>query len=155
MMHKLSYTKRIRWRIRLMWLALAAMLVFMVVAGEVGLRDSRVITGFAYGCSNLMFWGGLFFLIARIIANRRLLRDRLRLKERQLNEQDERNRFLHQASGGIAMDATLLLAYVGAVIASCISPDAFYAAFGLLICAACIKAVLWLACARGWLPTGH
>ena len=148
---KLRYTQRIRLRICLLWLALAAMLIFMVAAGEMGLRDSRIITGFAYSCGNLMFWGGLVFIIARIVINRRLLRDRLRLQEQQLQELDERNRYLHQMSGGPVMDATLLLAYAGAVTASCFSTDAFYAAFGLLVCAAVLKAGAYLALAKGWI----
>ncbi len=151
MMRKISYTTQIRWRLRLLWLALAAQLVLMVIIGEMGLRDSRVITGFAYSCGNLMFWAGMIFLIARIVINRRLLRDKLRLKEQQLLERDERNRYLHQMSGGWVMDALLLLAYIGAVVGSCTEVAAFYTAFGLLVCAAILKGGAYLAYSKGWL----
>lgn len=148
---KLTYPQQIRWRLRLLWLALAAQLVLMVVIGEMGLRDSRVITGLAYTGGSMMFWGGMIFLIARIVVNRRLLRDKLRLKEQQLLERDERNQYLHHMSGGWVMDALLILAYVGAVIASCCSVEAFYAAFGLLACASALKGGAYMAYSRGWL----
>jgi len=151
MMRKLPYTTRIQWRLRLLWLALAAQLVLMVVIGEMGLRDSRVITGFAYSCGNMMFWGGMIFLIVRIVINRRLLHDKLRMKEQQLHEHDERNRYLHRMSGGWVMDVLLILAYTGAVIGSCIDMAAFYAAFGLLVCGALLKGGAYLAYSKGWL----
>lgn len=151
MICNMPYTKQIRWRIRLLWLALIGMLIFMVTIGEMGLRDSRVITGFAYTCGNLMFWGGMIFVIARIVINRKLLRDRLRLKEQQLRERDERNQHLHRMSGGWVMDAMLAIAYVAAVAASCVDMAAFWAAFGLLVCAAALKAGAYLAYSKGWL----
>ena len=67
MTSKKPYTKIIQRRIRLLWLALAAMLIFMVVIGELGLRNSQVITGFAYDCGNFLYWCGLFYIIGRII----------------------------------------------------------------------------------------
>ena len=60
MTSNMPYTKVIRWRIRLLWLALVSMLVFMVAIGELGLRSSQVITGFAYDCGNFLYWCGLF-----------------------------------------------------------------------------------------------
>lgn len=148
---KLSYTQSIRWRIRLLWAALAAMLIFMVCIGEAGLRDSRVITGLAYTGGNLLYWGGLAWIIFRIAVNRRMLRDRARLKAQQLLEWDERNQHIHRMSGGWVMDAVLLMCYLATVVASCCNMAAFYAAFGLLTCAALLKAGAVWAYSRGML----
>ena len=75
MTSKINYTKTIQWRIRFLWLALLAMLVFMVVIGELGLHSSRVVTGFAYEGSSFLYWCGLFYIIGRIIINKKLLKD--------------------------------------------------------------------------------
>lgn len=150
---KTSYQNLIRWRIRLLWLALTAMLVFMVYIGETGRRDSRVITGIAYNLGNLLYWAGLICIIARIVINRKLLHDRLRLKAQQLREWDEGRQHLHRMSGGWVMDAMLVVSYIAAVTASCYDNAAFYAAFGLLAAAALLKVGAHLAYSRGWLRT--
>lgn len=148
---KMSYAQTIRWRIRLLWLALIGMLIFMVVIGEIGARNSRIVTGFAYNWGGLLYWTGLFYIIGRIIINHKLLKDRLRLKEQQLRERDERNQYLHRMSGGWVMDAMLVLCYIAAVAASCYSNEAFYAAFGLLVAAALLKVAAEIAYGKGWI----
>lgn len=148
---KMSYQNVIRWRIRFLWLALIAMLVFMVFIGETGRRDSRIVTGIAYDWGNLLYWAGLIFIIARIVINRKLLKDRLRMKERQLREWDEGRQYLHRMSGGFVMDAMLAVSYIAAVTASCYNNEAFYAAFGLLACAALLKGGAYLAYSKGWI----
>lgn len=148
---KKPYTRIIQRRIRFLWLALIAMLIFMVVIGELGLRSSKVITGFAYNCGNFLYWCGLFYIIGRIIINHKLLKDRLRLKEQQLRERDEYRQHLHRVSGGWVMDAMLALCYIAAVAASCWSNETFYVAFGLLFAAALLKLIAEIAYGKGWL----
>lgn len=148
---KKPYTRIIQRRIRFLWLALIAMLIFMVVIGELGLRSSKVITGFAYTCGNFLYWCGLLYIIGRIIINHKLLKDRLRLKEQQLRERDEYRQHLHRVSGGWVMDAMLALCYIAAVAASCWSNETFYVAFGLLFAAALLKLIAEIAYGKGWL----
>ena len=148
---KKPYTKIIQRRIRLLWLALFGMLVFMVVIGVLGLHSSKVITGFAYDCGNFLYWCGLFYIIGRIIINKKLLKDRLRLKEQQLRERDEWRQHLHRMSGGWVLDAMLALCYIAAVAASCWSNETFYVAFGLLVCAALLKLAAEIAYGKGWI----
>lgn len=146
-----SYPKIIQRRIRLLWLALIAVLIFMVYIGETGARDSRIVTGIAYRSGGLLYWAGLIFIIARLVINRKLLKDRLRMKERQLREWDEGRQYLHRMSGGFVMDAMLAVSYIAAVTASCYNNEAFYAAFGLLACAALLKGGAYLAYSKGWI----
>ncbi len=150
MTSKMSYTKVIQWRIRFLWLALAAMLAFMVYIGETGARDSRIVTGMAYDWGNFLYWLGLFYTIGRIIINKKLLKDRLRLKEQQLCERDEWRQHLHRMSGGWVMDAMLVISYVAAVAASCYDSKAFYAAFWLLVIGALLKLIAEVGYAKGW-----
>lgn len=151
MTSKMSYTKTIQWRIRFLWLALIAMLIFMVFIGITGARDSRIITGIAYDWGNFLYWLGLFYIIGRIIINKKLLKDRLRLKEQQLRERDEWRQYLHRMSGGWVMDAMLVITYIATVTTSCYDNHAFYAAFGLLVCAALLKLTAEIAYGKGWL----
>lgn len=148
---KMNYARLIKWRIRLLWLAFIAMLIFMVIIGEIGARDSRIVTGLAYTLGGQMYWFGLIYVIVRLVINKKLLKDRLRLKEQQLRERDERNQHLHRMSGGWVMDVMLVISYLAAVAASCWSNEAFYAAFGLLVIAALLKFFAVLAYGKGWL----
>lgn len=150
---KLTYTKIIQWRIRLLWLALAVMLAIMVIVGETGGRDSRTMSYFTARGGNGLYWGGLIYVIIRIVMNKKLLKDRLLLKEKQLRERDERNQHLHRMSGGWVMDALLVVSYVAAVVTSCYDNEAFYAAYGLLAAAVLLKSGAYLAYSRGWLTT--
>ena len=150
MTSNMSYTKVIKWRIRLLWLALIAMLIFMVFIGETGARDSRVITGMAYDWGNFLYWLGLFYIIGRIIINKKLLKDRLRLKEQQLRERDEWRQHLHRMSGGWVMDVFLVIGWIAAIAASCYSNEAFYTAYGLLFITALLKGGAYLAYDKGW-----
>ena len=150
---KHSYPEIIRCRIRLLWLALIGMLIFMVAIGEMGLHSSRVVTGFAYTGGSLLYWAGLCCIIGRIVINCKLLKDRQRLKEQQRREWDERNRHLHRMSGGWVMNAMLTLCYIAAVAASCWSNETFYVAFGLLMGAALLKLAAGIACGKGWIRT--
>ena len=151
MTSKQPYTQIIKWRIRLLWLALAAMLVFMVVIGELGLRSSRIMSDFTARTSNVFYWWGMLWIIFRIVMNKKLLKDRLHLKEQQLRERDEWRQHLHRMSGGWVMDVFLVIGWVASIAASCYSNEAFYAAYGLLFIAALLKGGAYLAYDKGWL----
>jgi len=151
MTFNMPYAKVIQWRIRLLWLALAAMLVFMVVIGELGLRSSRVMSDFTARTSNVFYWWGMIYIIVRIVMNKKLLKDRLRLKEQQLRERDEWRQHLHRMSGGYVMDVFLVIGWIASIAASCYSNEAFYTAYGLLFIAALLKGGAWLAFSKGWI----
>lgn len=151
MKHNTSYTKMIRWRIRLLWLALAGMLVFMVLIGETGARSSLLMSDFTAKTSNALYWGGMIYIIYRIVVNKKLLHDRNRLKEQQHRERDEFHQHLHRMSGGWVMDLYLTLCWITAIVTSCYSNEAFYAAFGLLTAAVLIKGFAYIAGNNGWL----
>ena len=148
---KKPYTRVIQHRIHCLWLALIAMLIFMVLIGELGLHSSKIITGFAYDCGNFLYWCGLFYIVGRIIINNNLFKDRLRLKEQQRRELDERNQYLHRMSGGWVMDTMLALAYIAAVTASCCDNKAFDTAFALLTAAALLKLIAEIGYGKGWI----
>ena len=103
----LTYTRKIQWRIRALWLLLTGMLVYMVLIAELGGGDSRMMTPLADKFSRIVFFGGLGYVIGRICKNKQLLRSRQLLQQQMKTELDERNQYLHDKSGGIVADILL------------------------------------------------
>ena len=139
---RLSYTDKIKWRTRILWAVLAGMLVYMVAAGELA-GDSRNMTDFANTAGDLIFFGGLAYVICSIVRNKRLLKNRQLLKEQMQAEQDERNQYLHDKSGGFVMDALLVMLFA-VMTASLVDMAAFYFTAVLLAAAVLLKwAAYW------------
>lgn len=137
---KVTYTNLIRRRIRLLYLLLTAMLVYMVVVTELGGGDSRIMTALARDFSSLTLFGGMAYVISRIVHNKKLLKNRLLLKEQMLTEQDERNQYLHDKSGGIVMDILLVCILFITLTASLFHMGMFYISFAILVLAIALKA---------------
>ena len=140
------FSQVIRLRIRVLWGVIALMLVYMVAVAELGGGDSRRMTDLAQFAYRAIFFGGLAYAIARLVGYKKMLRDRLRLREQLLAERDERNRYLHDKSGGLVMDALL----IGLLFLTCtcalFDMSAFYAAFAALAFAVALKlAAYWWA----------
>ncbi len=139
----MSYSSLIRWRIRLLYLLLTFMLVYMVVVSELGGGDSRVMNNLAQNFSRLVFFGGMAYVISRIVHNKKLLQNRLLLKEQMLTEQDERNLYLHDKSGGIVLDILMACVLFITLTASLFHMVVFYACLGILILAIILKAAAY------------
>lgn len=136
---EMSYTDKIRWRIRGLWCTLIAMLVYMVVIVELGGGDSRIMTDLADSVSRLILFGGMIFVGWRISRNKRLLKSRLMRREQMTREQDERNQILHDKSGGTVMDLLLVCMLFATLTASLFDMAAFHTALSLLAAAIVLK----------------
>ena len=141
---KMSYTGRIRCRIALLAAGILLMLIYMVLVGETGGGDSRVMSDFARGVANFIFFCSFGVMVWRLAHNCRLLGNRRRLKEQLLREREERARFLHVRSGGLAMDITLFALLFITMTAGMYNMAAFYAAFAGLFTASAAKAACYL-----------
>ena len=137
---QMTYQQKIRWRLRVLWLIIVLMLAYMVVIGETGGGDSRVMTDLAKRVSRIIFFGGLVWVICRIVHNRRLLKDEALRRENMLIELDERNRYLHDKSGGIVWDILAVCLLLITLTASLYNMAAFYTAAVILVLAAASKA---------------
>ena len=71
MCNGLSFSERIKWRVRGLWLLLLVMLAYMIVIGELGLGDSRMMTDLAEQVSRIIFFGGMIWVVCRIVRNRK------------------------------------------------------------------------------------
>lgn len=134
-----NYSEKIRWRIRISWMILILMIIYMIVVAELGGGDSRIVTDLADMVGDIIFFGGIIYVISRIIHNRKLLKNRTLLKEQHLSEQDERNQYLHDKSGGTVMDILMLILLLVTVTASLFNMAAFYTALTILIAAVLLK----------------
>lgn len=121
----ISFSDKIRWRIRGLWCLFIAMLIYMVVIGELKLGDSRMMTRLAELVSRIIFFGGMILVLRRIRYYNRLLINKWNLKEKMLQEKDERNRFLHEKSGGIAWDILFFIQLFLTLTASLMDMTAF------------------------------
>lgn len=135
----MAYTDKIKWRIRILYLIIIAMLVYMVVVVEVGGGDARIMTDLAQGVYRIIFFGGMSWFINRIVHNKKLLANRRLCREQMLAEQDERNQYLHDKSGGVVVDILLVSLMVATVTAALFDMAAFYTAFAMLMTAIIVK----------------
>lgn len=144
----MNYEAKIKWRIRILYLLLIAMLAYMVAIAELGGGDSRIMTQLANTFSRIVFFGGMIYVISRIVHNKKLLGNRLLRKEQLLRETDERNRYLHDKSGGIVLDILLACLLFITLTASLFDMTAFYVSFAILAIAVILKAGAYLCYSR-------
>ena len=140
--HEMSHRDKVRWKVRLLWGLIVAMLAYMVVIGETG-GDSRVMTPWAQQFSNMVFFGGLIVVIWRLVYNKRLLKDQLLMRQDAAKKRDEREQYLHDKSGGVAIDILLVCLLFLSMTAAFYNMPAFYMSFATLILTAAIKALTW------------
>ena len=145
---KLTYTEKIKRRIRILWIFVFSMLVYMVVIGETGGGDSRIMTDLAEAVSRIIFFGGFIYIIIRIVQNKKLLKNRALLKEQMQAEQDERNQYLHDKSGGTVLDILLLCLLFTTVTTSLFNMAAFYTSVSILAVAVLLKASAYFIVSR-------
>ncbi|MCI9230734.1 MAG: hypothetical protein HFH97_14620 [Lachnospiraceae bacterium] len=144
----MDYETKIKWRIRILYLLLIAMLVYMVTVVELGGGDSRIMTDLASQFSRIVFFGGMIYVITRIVHNKKLLGNRLLRKEQMQEETDERNRYLHDKSGGIVLDILLACLLFITLTASLFDMTAFYMSLAILAIAVVLKAGAYLCYSR-------
>lgn len=136
MMHykTLPFSKKIKLRNVLLWVLFCIMLAYMVIVSEVfHLGDSRYMTRLANIVSDIILFGGMIWVQWKIAQNKKLLRNRLLLKDKQMQEMDERNQYLHDKSGGIVWDILLICLLFITTTAALSSMPAFYTSFTVLV----------------------
>lgn len=103
-----AFSKKIHTRIRLLWLVLLLMIVYMIVVGELGWGDSRKMTDLAVLVSKIIIFGGMIYVIYRLRYNKKLLSNQHLLASQSVKEADEREQFLHDKSGGLVINILLI-----------------------------------------------
>ena len=145
---KLNYTEKIRWRIRFLWLLIITMIIYMFLVGETGGGDSRIMTDLANSTSRIIFFGGFLYVVYRIVSLKKLLKNRLLLKEQMRLEQDERNQYLHDKSGGVVIDILLVFLLFVTTTCALYNMEAFYASGIILVVTIVLKATSYILYSR-------
>lgn len=135
------YAERVKLRIRVLWMVLLGMLVYMVAVGMIGLGDSRKMTQLAAGVSKIIFFGGMAAVIVKIVRSKKTLANQLLLREEEKSRKEERNQFLHDKSGGVVVDVLILAMLFVTCTAALWNMPAFYVSLGLLLFTVLLKAV--------------
>lgn len=136
-----DYVKRIKIRIAVYWGLLLLMIVFMVVVGELGLGDSRVMSELADRVSTCILFGGMIYVITRIIHWNKVLKDNYVIQAEFAAEADERREFLHYKSGGLLFDIMLFALLCITCVTGVSNDVAFRTSFTILLIALSLKAI--------------
>lgn len=140
---QLPFSDKLKWRNRGLGFLLVLMLVYMVVIGELGLGDSRMMSPLAQRVSRIIFFGGMIWVIWKMRRNSKLRRDRMSLREQMTQEQDERNRYLHDKSGGLVWDVLFVCLLFITLTASLVNMAAFNTALCILTISVVLKAAVY------------
>ena len=105
---KLTFAERLARRNRILAAVLVLMTAYMSIVGELGLGDSRMMSPLAEKVSRIIFFGGMVWVAVQIGLNRKLMKNSELRKEKMLEENDERNRAIHEKSGGTVWDIVLI-----------------------------------------------
>lgn len=137
------YSEIIKWRIRGGWCLIIIIIAYCIVLTELGGGDSRIMTPLADTISDLIIFGSLIYIGCRIYYNKQLLKFRLRMKENYLNEKDERNRYLHDKSGGIVVDLLMIVLLFVTATTALFNMDAFYVSYAILLVTIILKGLMY------------
>lgn len=140
----MPYREKVRWKVRLLWLLIVLMLAYIVVIGETGGGDSRIQTKWADQFGRIVLFGGLGVVIWRLVHHKRVLKDKLLMKQEAMKSRDEREQYLHDKSGGVVVDVLLVCLLFMALTASFYNMPAFHTAYAALLLTAGLKAAAWL-----------
>jgi hypothetical protein len=115
----------------------------MFFIAELGGGDSRIMTETAHTVSTFIFFGGIIYIIYKISANKKLLSNMQLLKEQMRNEQDERNQYLYDKSGGIVVNILLVILLFTTCTAALFNMPAFYLSLSILLSVVFLKSVVY------------
>lgn len=134
-----TYPEKLRRRMIGWSVMLALHIIYLIVLSELGGGDSRVQTNGMHAVMVIIGFGGIGWMGWKINHLRKLLKNPYLRKQNRLNEQDERNRWLHDKSGGDVWDIQFIGLLIVTLTASMFSPSAFHAVLPLLLLAVAVK----------------
>ena len=134
-----SFKEKVKLRILMLRVTIILMFIYVIILAEMGFGDSRVTTGLSQIVSNIIFVGGIIYILRKISYNKKLLQDKLLRLEEEVKETDERKKFLHDKSGGVVVDILLLILLLITFTTANINMTAFYISFAILMITIILK----------------
>lgn len=135
-----SFKEKVKLRILMLRATIILMFIYIIILAEMGFGDSRIITGLAQNVSNIIFFGGMIYILRKISYNKKLLQDKLLRLDEEIKEADERKKFLHDKSGGVVVDILLLTLLIITFTTALINMTAFNVSFAILMITIILKA---------------
>ena len=139
----MSFSDRIKWRIRLLWILFAAMFCFMLLVGERSLGNARLISRFADTCGTLMFLGMLGWIVWRIRYNQHLLCSPWLLRQKELDEQAQRMQPMCNKSSIVLWDILFVGLYFVTLTMSLWNTQLFLVSFAVLAVVIAARVLIW------------
>lgn len=135
-----SFKEKVKLRILMLRATIILMFIYIIILAEMGFGDSRIITGLAQNVSNIIFLGGIIYILRKISYNKKLLQDKLLRLDEEIKEADERKKFLYDKSGGVVVDILLLTLLLITFTTALINMTAFNVSFAILMITIILKA---------------
>lgn len=142
-----DYEKRIKLQTALLWVLLILTLAANVVLGVMWDRwflDPREMTELAQQVQKTAYFGFLIYLIVCIVRNKRLLRERGRMEEKEREEKDERRRFVSGLSERLSAQVFTVLLSLAVFVSSLLDMTAFAVLLATLGGYAALRLLAWL-----------
>lgn len=140
--------KQVKKRIALYWISLFLMFLYIFVVGEMGLGDSRKMSELADVVSKVIIFGGIIFIIAQIVHNKKLLKDAGRMQMEFQMRQSEREKLLYEKTGGIVFEILFYLLLFVTCTAALANEAAFRVSFLILAISIVLKVAVYAAYSR-------
>ena len=139
----MSFSDRIKWRIRTLWVLFTAMFCSIVILGERSLGNARLIARFADTCGALMFLCMVAWIVWRLRYNTQLLRNPRLLRQQELDEEAQRMQDFHRKTGMILWDILFVGLYFITLTTSLWNMQVFYVSFAVFAVAIAARVLIW------------
>lgn len=143
-----DYRARLRRQNGILWVLLALSVVYILLMSEflprvIEVLDSRTWTQDMLSMQKVLFiWQG--YAIWRIVHNRNLIRDALRMRDDMVKSEDERIAAIKGMAGRRLAFILCVLLSIAAITATFIDVVIFYTLYVTLLCALALWGILYL-----------
>lgn len=132
--------------VKMRWMVVACVLLAALVAGgffggQYIYGDSH-IGGFITGVQTGLFLAVLIVLLREILRYRKALHSEEALRQLQIEQNDERNRYIRDKIGGTGLNVAIFLVAAGAIVSGFFSHTVFFTLLATLFAIVLVKAML-------------
>lgn len=139
-----TFMDRVKFKVWVLRICLFLMIAYMLIVGESGLGDFRMMNLAGEIICKTIYFSGLMFIVIRFMYNRNLFLGRNKAMTEKRRREHERKYFLHEKSGGIVVDTILMLLLFASCITALWDIGAFYVTSGMLIVGVVMKVIVYI-----------
>lgn len=124
------------------------MFAYIFAVGEMGLGDSRKMSDLADIVSKIIIFGGVLFVIMKLIYYRKLLKNSSEMPLEHASKPSDREKLLYEKSGGIVFEILFYFLLVVTGTAALANEAAFRVSFLVLIVSIVLKVAAYAVYSR-------